>query len=150
MNRKVLIGLFIAVLIVIIVVYNKRKKTGGSEEASIFDFNFEGDNYNGSKYYVGDKGFYENDKGRKVANAVPSSLYKVVEPAYKLKYEFNDKGVKSLIKISPNNKPDLIRGSQLRIIKESEETPMIVSGNKFVQSIYGNFIRLDKIKKIRD
>lgn len=153
MNKSLKI-ILIALIIVIIIFIIRRNKIKNKTEVNNSKENFldgyEGDNYEGSKYYVGDKDFYENDKGRKIATAVPSSLYKVIEPAYKLKYEFNDKGVKTLIKLSPNDTPDLKKGSQLRVIKSSEEKPLVLNGNDFVQTIYGNFVKLDKIKKIRD
>ena len=57
------------------------------------------------------------------------------EPAYKLKHEFNDKGAKTLIRVSHDDKPDLKRGSQLRIIKASEEQPMKMYGHDFVQTV---------------
>lgn len=151
MNKKIIILLLVATVIASIIYFNKKnKKEIVIEDIDIFKEGYEGDNYQGSKYYVGDKDFYENDKGRKVANAVPSSLYKVVEPAYKLKHEFNDRGTKTLIRLTHDDKPDLKRGSQLRVIKMSEQSPLLVNGNKFVQTIYGNFVKLDKIKKIRD
>lgn len=146
-NKKLIIAIVLIAAIALLVYGRKKKQETKTEE---IDFNYEGDNYEGSLYYVGDKNFYNNDKGRKFANAVPSSLYKVVEPAYKLKYEYNDKGNKTLIRVSSLDKPDLKRGDQLRIITDSEQSPLVVMGNKFVQTIYGNFVRFDKIKKIRD
>ncbi len=150
-TKHKIIGAVIIIAIVALFIYykNKNKSTGGKSENQYFS-DYEGDNYEGSKYYVGDKDFYENDKGRKLATAVPSSLYKVVEPAYKLKYEYNDKGVKTLIKLSPDGKPDLKKGSQLRVIKSSEEKPLDYNGQNFAQTIYGNYVRMDRIKKIRD
>jgi hypothetical protein len=146
MTKKIFIAVLVTVLIVVIYVKTRKKEDGEDD----FKGDFEGDNYQGSKYYVGDKDFYENDKGRAIAHAVPSSLYKVVEPAYKLKYEFNDKGKKTLIRVSHDDKPDLKKGSQLRVIKASEESPLKVHGHQFVQTIYGNFVKFDKIKKVRD
>lgn len=148
MNKKVIVSILIIVAIIVAIYLSKKKKT----EPAVQNFkgDYEGDNYEGSKYYVGDKDFYNNDKGRKVATAVPSSLYKVVEPAFKLKYEYNDKGAKTLIKISPDGNPDLKPGAQIRILKDSEQKPMIVNGSNFVQTIYGNFVKMDKIKKVRD
>jgi len=147
-SKKVVFSVLIVVAICVTIYLSKKKKTGDAIQN--FQGDYEGDNYEGSKYYVGDKNFYQNDKGRSVANAVPSSLYKVVEPAYKLKHEFNDKGVKTLIKISHDGKHDLQKGSQIRIIKDSEQKPLSVNGNDFVQTIYGNFVRMDKVKKVRD
>jgi hypothetical protein len=148
-KKHKIIGVVLIITVIVLFIYwkNKKRTTGPSNQ---YFHDYEGDNYEGSKYYVGDKDFYENDRGRKVATAVASSLYKVVEPAYKLKYEYNNKGVKTMIKLSPDNKPDLKRGSQLRIIKSSEEKPLEFNGQNFVQTIFGNFVRLDRIKKIRD
>lgn len=148
MNKKVVFGILIVIAIVVAFYLNKNKKTDSIVQN--FKGDYEGDNYEGSKYYVGDKDFYNNDKGRKVASAVPSSLYKVVAPAYKLKYEYNDKGVKTLIKITPDGNPDLKTGSQVRVLKDSEQKPLNVNGSDFVQTIYGNFVKVDKVKKIRD
>lgn len=147
-KKKIVIALVIIAVIGIVIYLNTKKKLSNGTNQYFHDY--EGDNYEGSKYYVGDKGFYDNDKGRKIATAVPSSLYKVVEPAYKLKYEYNRDGQKTLIKLSPDEKPDLKRGSQLRILKSSESNPLSFNGQEFVQTIFGNYVRLDKIKKIRD
>ncbi len=150
MKKKVIILIIIIAIIGLVLYLRKGKKQVSEEKENINFHDYEGDNYEGSKYYVGDKDFYENDKGRQVATAVPSSLYKVVEPAFKLKYEFNDRGKKTLIKLSPDGKEDLKKGLQLRIMKSSEEKPLQVNGHNFVQTIFGNFVRFDKIKKIRD
>jgi len=148
MKKKIIIASVVIIVIALVLYFTRKRKK--DEHLYYPGDNYEGDNYEGSKYYVGDKDFYENDKGRKVATAVHSSLYRVIKPAHKLKYEYNSSGNKTLIKLSPDGKPDLKEGSQLRIIKASEEKPMDFRGHDFVQTVYGNFVRADKIKKIRD
>lgn len=145
-TKKYLIAAVIAVIFITLVLTYYRKRNKNLDELLDYE-NYEGDNYTGQQSYVGDKDFYENDFGRQNAVAVKSSLYKVIEPAYKLRLEKKD-GKKVLVREGDNVKFN--RGAQIRIIDTTVSEPLIIHGQAFGRDIKGIFIRLDKVKKIRD
>jgi hypothetical protein len=138
-NKRIALIVIICIVIVAIILYYINKKS-----KDIFS-DYEGDNYEGQPNYVGDKDFYENDEGRKNAVAEPSTLYKLSDDAHKLKHEFNKFGKKTFIKTGGRMR----KGAQVRVLDNSFQSPVKMNNREFVQTIFGNWIRKDKLIKIR-
>ncbi len=139
-KRGVTVIVIIGILIIAMIWYfhylNKQKKA-----ISNF-FEYEGDSYDGTYSYVGDK--EDLTKGRPDAHSARTILFKVVEPANVLKHERNRDGEHTMIQTGRVYK----KGTQFRVFFDSLQSPMTYHGKNFVQNIKGEYIRLDKISKV--
>lgn len=138
-TKVVLLVLIFLFLAVFVWTFRSQPREIKETKKKVKDKDYEGDEYTGSDNYIGDKDYYYQSKGRNPAYVAKSTLYKVIEPAHKLRYDTS-----GLIKTNEVLK----RGVQVRIVEESLENPIEKNGNKFVQTLFGHFVRLDKIEKV--
>ncbi len=118
-------------------IYSQKEKT-----VVINKFNdYDGDEYEGTLNYIGDKGAAENYKGKYPGYVKKNTLFKAIEQANLLKYEFNAEGTKTLIKTDRF----LRKGAQVKVLNDSLVNPVSAYGHSFVETMSGLFVRLDKL-----
>jgi len=141
LKGSMLLVVVLAIIICVAVyIYSQKEKT-----TVINKFNdYDGDEYEGTLNYIGDKGAAENYKGKYpayVKDPKKNTLFKAIEQANLLKYEFNADGAKTLIKTDRF----LRKGGQIKLVNDSLIKPITLRGHSFVESTSGLFVRLDKL-----
>lgn len=140
-NKKGMMILFGIIAFICFVIWYVDRKNKQKKAISNF-FEYEGDNYDGTYSYIGDK--EDLQKGRQNAYAARTYLFKISEPALVLKHERNRQGEYRMIQTGRKYS----KGTQMRIFEDSLKNPIAFHGINFVQNIKGEFIRMDKLTKV--
>ncbi len=140
-NKKGFLFIVIVIAVVCVLIWFIHRANKQKQAISNF-FEYEGDNYSGTYSYIGDK--ESLNEGRQSAYSAKTFLFKITEPANILKYERNAKGDYTMMQTGRKLK----KGSQIKILDDTLRTPLTFHGKNFVQSIKGEWVRMDKINKV--
>lgn len=135
-NNRWIFVLIIVILLVVVYWFSLRKKSESSDNNYL---DYDGDEYEGSTSYLGDYNAMFTGAKRTPAYSKTFILFKVTGPTNILR-----KDGERLVKTGRNYK----KGVQIKIANDSLLYPTVRSNKSFVETIHGNFIRLDRIQKI--
>jgi hypothetical protein len=136
----ILLAILAITLIVAIYVY--RKKDEHSVNNSFNDY--DGDEYEGTMNYMGDKNAPESFIGKYPGYVKKSTLFKVVQQSNLLKHERAPNGQLTMIQTGRFLK----KGAQIRIFNDSLSNPIQHHGGSFVMTNNHFFVRLNKLKMV--